>query len=80
MSRSRNSRALNIEEVWAAANVRLAAVTLDNDTTVHTLFGNQMGACKGYNPKNKGKKSYQRMSSEGWCNRLNREVGGKVRG
>jgi hypothetical protein len=42
------------ERVWAAANVQLAAVTLDTDTTVHTLFGNQMGARKGYNPKNKG--------------------------
>ena len=47
------------ERVWAAANVQLSAVTLDTDTTVHTLFGNQMGARKSYNPKNKGKKSYQ---------------------
>lgn len=47
------------ERVWEAAHVRLAAVTLDTDTTVHTLFGNQMGGRKGYNPKNKGKKSYQ---------------------
>jgi hypothetical protein len=39
--------------------VELTEVTLDTDTTVHTLFGNQMGARKGYNPKNKGKKSYQ---------------------
>ena len=38
---------------------RLKAVTLDTDTTVHTLFGKQMGGRKGYNPKNKGKKSYQ---------------------
>src|SRR6202171_1004907 len=45
--------------VWEAAHVQLAAVTLDTDTTVHTLFGNQMGGRKGYNPKNKGKKSYQ---------------------
>ena len=37
----------------------LSAVTLDTDTTVHTLFGNQMGGRKSYNPKNKGKKSYQ---------------------
>jgi stalled ribosome alternative rescue factor ArfA len=55
------------ERVWAAAHVKLTAVTLDTDTTVHTLFGNQMGGRKSYNPKNKGKKSYQRMSSEGWC-------------
>jgi hypothetical protein len=47
------------ERVWAAGNVVLAAVTLDTDTTVHTLYGNQMGARKSYNPKNKGKKSYQ---------------------
>jgi len=47
------------ERVWQAAHVGLRAVTLDTDTTVHTLFGQQMGGRKGYNPKNKGKKSYQ---------------------
>jgi len=47
------------ERVWEAANVQLAAVTLDTDTTVHTLFGHQMGGRKSYNPKNRGKKSYQ---------------------
>lgn len=45
--------------VWEAANVELKVVTIDTDTTVHTLFGNQMGGRKSYNPKNKGKKSYQ---------------------
>ena len=47
------------ERVWEAANVQLTEVTLDTDTTVHTLFGNQMGARKSYNPKSKGKKSFQ---------------------
>ena len=47
------------ERVWEAAHVQLTVVTLDTDTTVHTLFGNQMGGRKSYNPKNKGKKSYQ---------------------
>jgi DDE family transposase len=47
------------QRVWEAANVKLSSVVLDTDTTVHTLFGNQMGARKGYNPKNKGKKSFQ---------------------
>jgi len=47
------------QRVWEAANVQLSSVTLDTDTTVHTLYGRQMGARKGYNPKNKGKKSYQ---------------------
>src|SRR2546422_2697890 len=32
------------ERVWEAAHVRLKSVTLDTDTTVHTLFGQQMGA------------------------------------
>ena len=45
--------------VWEGANVKLTTVTLDTDTTVHTLYGEQMGARKSYNPKNKGKKSYQ---------------------
>lgn len=47
------------ERVWAAAHVRLNSITLDTDTTVHTLYGKQMGARKSYNPKNKGKKSFQ---------------------
>jgi len=47
------------ERVWAAANIQLKSVILDTDTTVHTLYGKQMGGRKSYNPKNKGKKSYQ---------------------
>src|SRR3989454_8375058 len=49
------------QRVWEAANVKLEVVTIDTDTTVHTLYGQQMGGRKGYNPKNKGKKSYQPM-------------------
>ena len=45
------------------ANVQLDEITVDTDTTVHTLFGNQMGGRKSYNPKNKGKKSYQPILS-----------------
>ena len=47
------------QRVWEAAYVELRTVTLDTDTTVHTLFGEQMGGRKSYNPKSKGKKSYQ---------------------
>jgi hypothetical protein len=49
------------ERVWEAANVKLEVVTIDTDTTVQTLYGQQMGGRKSYNPKNKGKKSYQPM-------------------
>src|SRR3984893_4022817 len=44
---------------WEAANVKLTSVTFDTDTTVHTVYGKQMGARRSYNPKNKGKKSFQ---------------------
>jgi len=47
------------QRVWQAAHVDLRTITLDTDTTVHTLFGHQMGGRKSYNPKNKGKQSYQ---------------------
>jgi hypothetical protein len=49
------------ERVWEAANVKLTVVTIDTDTTVHTLYRQQMGGRKSCNPKNKGKKSYQPM-------------------
>ena len=49
------------QRVWEAAHVRLKSVTLDTDTTVPTLFGQQMGARKGYNPQHRGKKSYPPM-------------------
>jgi len=47
------------QRVWQAAHVGLKTITLDTDTTVNTLFGQQMGGRKGYNPTHKGKKSYQ---------------------
>jgi hypothetical protein len=36
----------------------LSRITIDCDSTECTVFGHQAGAAKGYNPKNKGKKSY----------------------
>ena len=47
------------QRVWEAAHVKLREVTLDTDTTVQTVYGRHMGARKGYNPKHRGKKSYQ---------------------
>ena len=48
------------QRVWEAAHVELKEVTLDTDTTVQTVYGRRkMGARKGYNPKHRGKKSYQ---------------------
>ena len=39
--------------VWEAAHVQLTEVSLDADTTVHTLFSHQTGARKSYNPANR---------------------------
>jgi hypothetical protein len=36
----------------------LETITLDADSTVKTVYGNQQGAEKGYNPNKKGAKSY----------------------
>jgi len=65
------------EAVWAAGNIVLKAVTIDTDTTVHTLYGKQMGARKSYNPKNKGKKSYQPILS--FLTETKEFIGGELR-
>ena len=43
------------QRVWEAARVELAAVTLDTDTTVHTLFGDQMGDARTTTLRTKGR-------------------------
>jgi hypothetical protein len=63
--------------VWEAANVQLKSATLDTDATVHTLYGKQMGARKSYNPKNKGKKSYQPILT--FINETREYVAGQLR-
>ena len=45
--------------VWRGADVRVRRVTLDTDTTVHTLYGRQMGGRVSYSPKKKGARSHQ---------------------
>ena len=39
------------ERVWEAANVQLPSITLDTDTTVHTLYGQQMGGAQELQPE-----------------------------
>ncbi|MGA7622699.1 MAG: IS1380 family transposase [Candidatus Acidiferrales bacterium] len=65
------------ERVWETANVRLPSITLDTDTTVHTLYGQQMGGRKSYNPKNRGKKSYQPILS--FIAETREYIGGELR-
>ena len=49
--------------VWQAAQIRRHTITIDTDTTVNTVYGRQVGARKSYNPKNRGKRSYQPILS-----------------
>ena len=46
------------QRVWEAAHVQLKVVTMDTDTTVHTVFGKQMGGRKSYNPKTEGRRAF----------------------
>src|SRR5260370_20799831 len=65
------------QRAWEAAHVKLREVTLDTDTTVHTRFGHQMGTRKGYNPKNRGKKSHQPILT--FLAETREDVGGELR-
>src|SRR5260370_509308 len=65
------------QRAWEAAHVKLREVTLDTDTTVHTRFGHQMGTRKGYNPKNRGKKSHQPILT--FLGETREYVGGELR-
>jgi hypothetical protein len=65
------------QRVWEAAHVKLTSVTFDTDTTVHTVYGKQMGARKSYNPKNKGKKSFQPILT--FCAETREFVAGELR-
>jgi len=47
------------ERVWQQCGLIYQKIHLSIDTTVETLYGNQQGGRKGYNPKNRGKKSYR---------------------
>ena len=54
---------LMIERAWQGAKVEMDRVTVDTDTTVNTVYGRQQGARRSYNPKNRGKRSYQPILS-----------------
>lgn len=55
----------------------VSAICLDFDSTARTLYGNQEGAARGYNPHHKGKKSYHPLI----CTEAHRQecLGGALR-
>lgn len=52
-----------VRRVWEAGRVQLERVHVDTDSTVNTVYGEQMGGRKAYNPGKKGKKSVQPLLS-----------------
>lgn len=52
-----------VRRAWEAGRVRLQRVHVDTDSTVNTVYGEQMGGRKAYNPSQKGKKSVQPLLS-----------------
>lgn len=48
---------LGLTRQWLTKS-QLTSITLDADSTVKTVYGNQQGAAKGYNPDKPGAKSY----------------------
>jgi len=49
--------------VWAAGKVKLKRIYLDTDSTMNTVYGDQMGARKGYNLRRRGAKGLQPLLS-----------------
>jgi hypothetical protein len=47
------------ERVWQQCGLVYAKIHVSIDTTVETIYGNQQGARKGHNTKNRGKKAYR---------------------
>ncbi len=52
-----------VRRVWEAGRLQLERVHVDTDSTVNTVYGEQMGGRKAYNPGKKGKKSVQPLLS-----------------
>jgi nitroreductase len=47
------------ERVWQQCQLKYQKIHVSADTTAKTIYGNQQGGRKGYNPKNRGKKGYR---------------------
>jgi hypothetical protein len=47
------------ERVWKQLGLSLPRISIDIDTTVETIYGEQQGGRKGHNTKHRGKKGYR---------------------
>ena len=78
---------INLEmsrRVWEAGKVELKRIHVDTDSTVNTVYGEQMGARKAYNRQQRGGKSLQPLLSfvaeTGECVRGKQRKGSKASG
>jgi hypothetical protein len=55
---AKNQRVFTSLYQWFFKNLQFDNFTLDVDSTIHTRYGNQQGAKKGYNPKKPGRASH----------------------
>lgn len=51
--------ALLREQVWQQSEIDYRQISVDIDTTVETVYGNQQGVRKGHNTSHRGKKGYR---------------------
>jgi len=47
------------ERLWQQCGLQYERIHVSIDTTVETVYGNQQGIRKGYNPRNRGKRGYR---------------------
>jgi len=65
------------KRVWAVCGFEYAKVHVSIDTTVETVYGDQQGARKGYNPRQRGKKGYRPVL--GFIDETREYLSGKLR-
>ena len=47
------------ERIWQQCHLKYQKIHVSADTTADTVYGNQQGARRGYNPQHRGKKAYR---------------------
>jgi hypothetical protein len=65
------------ERVWQVCGIQYPNVNVSIDTTVETVYGDQQGARKGHNPRQRGKKGYRPVL--GFIDETREYLSGKLR-
>ena len=65
------------ERVWHVCGFNHSRVKVSIDTTVETVYGDQQGARRGYNPRQRGKKGYRPVL--GFIDETREYLSGKLR-